>query len=124
MTNSLRGLSFGGHNVTLRIRSFQAPCLAVLVDGIKRGVIAFQPFEIELCDLRGAKELSVVVYGNRYNTFGHLHLDNDALNWCGPKCVEIGRLPKRVLSSLGICRLSSARLRVQTPSRQPIGKDI
>jgi hypothetical protein len=54
------------------------------VDGIKRGVIAFQPFEIELGDLRGAKELSIVVYGNRYNTFGHLHLDNDALNWCGP----------------------------------------
>jgi hypothetical protein len=33
MTSSLRGLNFGGQNVTLRIRSFQGLCLAVLVDG-------------------------------------------------------------------------------------------
>ena len=55
------------------------------VDGEKKGPIAFSPHRKKIGRLRnGMHQLTVCVYGNRFNGFGTLHNANDNYVWYGP----------------------------------------
>jgi hypothetical protein len=73
--------------VTLCIPRFSAPVLAVAVavDGTRRGLIAFEPYILELGTLEpGHHTLEITFFGNRFNAFGHLHLSEGVSPWCEP----------------------------------------
>ena len=93
-----QGLPFYGGNVTfkmpfcceageykLRVPHFRATVLGVEVDGVERGIIAYSPYEIDLGQLTaGSHLLKLTMYGNRINSFGQVHLQDDALTFFGP----------------------------------------
>ena len=59
----------------LTLSSFAAPCAAVILDGEDIGTIAFSPYKIKLNNLKkGKHRLEFIVYGNRHNSFGALHM--------------------------------------------------
>lgn len=69
----------------VHIPHFQAPALAVYVDGKRKGLIAFAPRRLELGRLgAGEHELKIRFYGNRFNGFGTLHNANEDFVWYGP----------------------------------------
>lgn len=96
-----QGLPFYAGNVTYvcRFRSsprdektvihvphFSAPVLAVFLDGVRVGVIAFQPYVVDLGTLQPDREyeLRIVAYGNRENSFGTLHMPDGVSRWFAP----------------------------------------
>ena len=59
--------------------------LAAYLDGEKRGLIAYAPNRVNIGKVsKGRHELSVVLYGNRFNGFGTLHNANENYVWYGP----------------------------------------
>jgi hypothetical protein len=96
-----QGLPFYGGNVTyhckaslpdgpaaLRIPRFQAPLVALDVDGKRIGQILRAPFRLELPGARGALILDLTCFGDRINTFGPLHNCNPLENNWGPKAAR------------------------------------
>ncbi len=94
-----QSLPFYGGNVTLkmpfhceageyrfRVPNFCASVLGVEVDGEDRGIIAYSPYQVDLGRLAaGDHLLKLTMYGNRINSFGQVHLKDDALTYFGPK---------------------------------------
>ncbi len=92
-----QGLPFYGGNVVyktivnlpecrLRVRTnyYRGAAVEVFVDGKSAGLIAFDPYMLDLGELADGKhEISFVLYGNRYNTFGALHNNDKNLRWLG-----------------------------------------
>lgn len=69
----------------LELPHFSAPVIAVNLNGERKGLIAYAPHRLELGTLsKGRHQLEIVVYGNRYNSFGTLHNANDEFRWYGP----------------------------------------
>lgn len=66
-------------NVTLRVREFSGPVLNIhgqssTTTGSKLGNIALQPRTLYLGKFGpGEHKISITAYGNRYNSFGHIH---------------------------------------------------
>ena len=97
---AIQGLPFYAGNVTyicrfkssssertiVHVPHFLAPVLAVFLDGVRVGVIAVQPYVIELGTLRPGTEheLRIVAYGNRENAFGTLHMPDGVSRWFAP----------------------------------------
>lgn len=93
-----QGLPFYGGNViyktkvtlpecSLKIRAnyYRGALIKVLFDGKEAGRIAFNPFCVDIGDVdAGEHEVSFILYGNRYNTFGALHDCGDYRVWYGP----------------------------------------
>lgn len=74
-----------GKSRTLQVPEFAGPVLAVSVDGIRKGVIALAPFQIELGQLgRGEHAIDITLYGNRVNAFGTVHNAYHNFFWYGP----------------------------------------
>ena len=76
-------ISTGGEYF-IRIPKFNAPALAVYADGKECGLIAYSPHRLSLGRLdAGRHEIEVVMYGNRFNSFGMLHNANENYTWYG-----------------------------------------
>lgn len=70
----------------LRVPNFCASVLGVEIDGKDRGIIAYSPYEADLGLLKsGDHLLKLTIYGNRINSFGQVHLKDDALTYFGPQ---------------------------------------
>lgn len=73
------------NNVYLHVPHFSAICLSVSVNGEKKGTIAYSPHKLLLGDLKaGVYDISICVYGSRFNSFGTIHNANDEFKWYGP----------------------------------------
>lgn len=74
-----------GGRLRLRVPHFKQPLCAVKVDGKDVGRIVLAPFEVDLGELpEGEHEIEIKAFGNRYNTFGALHMNDDDTRWFGP----------------------------------------
>lgn len=94
-----QGLPFYGGNLRyhtkvtlpeckLRVRAnyYRSAMIKVLLDGKEIGRIAFDPFATDpVCVSAGEHELTLIHYGNRYNSFGALHDCGDQRDWFGPE---------------------------------------
>lgn len=68
----------------LSVHDFSAPLLGVVVDGKRVGTIFTAPYEADLGVLEaGRHTVDLIVFGNRYNTFGPLHNSDPAYDWWG-----------------------------------------
>ena len=73
----------GGYFV--RIPDFRAPLLSVQADGGETRRIAYAPHRASLGTLeKGTHDLTVRLYGNRFNAFGTLHNCSPNYTWYGP----------------------------------------
>lgn len=93
-----QGYPFYGGNVTYRLpfvskgetyqldaTLFRAPCMKVMLDGKKMGMIAFSPYTCSLGEVsEGEHVLELTVYGSRINTFGTVHNCSQTEQWYGP----------------------------------------
>lgn len=94
-----QGLPFYGANITystkinapedcdaiINIGTYSGTAMRVYVDDKDMGILAYAPYEITVKDLKkGEHELKVTLYGNRYNSFGSIHLNDTKLEWFGP----------------------------------------
>jgi len=73
-------------HITLSVPKFSSPVLAVSDPKRKKklGIIAFQPRTLDLGELEeGEHKIEITAYGNRYNSFGHIHAPT-WVNACGP----------------------------------------
>lgn len=76
----------GNSAVTISVPSFSSPVLTVAnrITKKKLGRIAFQPHTLELGTFdEGEHKIAITAFGDRYNSFGHIHLRQD-LGYCGP----------------------------------------
>jgi hypothetical protein len=74
-------------SATLSVPKFSSPVLAVhdTKSGTKLGRIAFQPHTLDLGKLPpGKHSISITAFGNRYNAFGHIHLNDGITDVCWP----------------------------------------
>ena len=69
----------------VHIPHFSSPVLAVYLDGVKKGLIAYAPHSLDLGQVNsGSHKLIIRLYGNRFNGFGTLHNANEDFIWYGP----------------------------------------
>ena len=71
--------------IALYVPRFASPVISVDLDGYRKGLVAFEPNMLELGELSpGEHHLELRCFGNRFNSFGHVHLPDGASKWCGP----------------------------------------
>ncbi len=76
--------------VIVEVPHFGGAVMEVFLNGESKGIIAYAPHKADLGPLpAGSYELSVVVYGNRYNSFGTLHNADDEYRWYGPDSYRV-----------------------------------
>lgn len=72
--------------ITLSVPQFSSPVLAVTDRDTKKkiGRIALQPHALRLGKFdEGVHKISIAAFGNRYNSFGHIHVPNE-VDYCNP----------------------------------------
>jgi hypothetical protein len=73
--------------IALSVPQFSSPVLKVsdLQTERKIGHIALQPHMLPLGRYKaGVHKVAITAFGNRYNSFGHIHLPDNSTNQCGP----------------------------------------
>ena len=76
-----------GERLSVRLGEFRGVAVRVLVDGRPAGVLAWEPYELDITDLvhgRDEAELVLEVIGHRRNSHGPLHVNEKWLRWTGP----------------------------------------
>ncbi|MCL2407402.1 MAG: hypothetical protein FWC95_05680 [Defluviitaleaceae bacterium] len=83
----------GNGSVRVQASYFRCPLIGVKLNGEDAGIIAYAPYTLDLGSLpTGEHELEITTYGNRYNTFGTLHINNN-LGWSWPNAWRSGGSP-------------------------------
>ncbi len=68
-----------------KVSEYRGTLVRVALDGEDKGVIAFDPFRLNLGRVEAGKHtLSFTLFGNRFNAFGPLHNTNTGELWLGP----------------------------------------
>lgn len=91
-----QGLPFYGGNVTYHLEAegdsllveatnYSGALIAVDIDGVRKGRIAYMPYEL-LCENlgEGKHKVDITLFGHRYNSFGAVHLTDAKHSWHGP----------------------------------------
>jgi hypothetical protein len=79
--------STSSSHATLKVPDFSSPVLAITnsATNTQLGRIALQPRTLDLGSLQSGKhEIAITAFGNRYNSFGHMHLPDGITNQCWP----------------------------------------
>ncbi|MBR3954622.1 MAG: hypothetical protein IKJ63_04010 [Clostridia bacterium] len=91
-----QGLPFYGGNVTYHLTAegnafsieatrYMGTLMKVCVDGEEKGKIIYPPYKLILKDLgNGVHNIDITLFGNRFNSFGPVHLSNNKHSWHGP----------------------------------------
>ncbi len=91
-----QGLPFYGGNVTyhldaqgtdLRVQAtrYKGALISVAVDGEEKGKIVYPPYLLDINGLSdGEHKVDITLFGNRYNSFGAVHLTDNKHSWHGP----------------------------------------
>ena len=68
----------------LALGDFVGAAATLDIDGCRVANISLPPFSAEKVLEKGEHEISVTLYGNRFNSFGQLHC-TDLSGWLGPE---------------------------------------
>lgn len=91
-----QGLPFYGGNVTyhldaqgtdLRVQAtrYRGALISVAVDGTEKGKIVYPPYMLDINGLAdGEHKVDITLFGNRFNSFGAVHLTDNKHSWHGP----------------------------------------
>ncbi len=74
-----------GDAISIAVTNYTGALLSVSVDGEKKGRIVLPPYELKLAGLGDGKHnVDITIFGNRYNSFGPVHLSDEKYSWHGP----------------------------------------
>lgn len=78
--------------VQVHVPCYRGAAVNVEVDGVPAGNVTFAPYLCTLADLSAGKHIiTLTLYGNRFNSFGQLHLANAGPGyWYGPDSWRTG----------------------------------
>jgi hypothetical protein len=91
-----QGLPFYGGNVTYHLEAqgnslcieatrYRGALIGVSVDGKEKGKIVYPPYVLQISDLgEGNHKVDITLFGNRFNSFGAVHLTDIRHSWHGP----------------------------------------
>ncbi len=95
--------------VSIQSEFYRGSLIGVGLDGKRVNRIVLPPYETVIENVaKGKHTLSLTLFGNRYNSFGALHLVNSATEWIGPEawrtegwnwCYEYRTKPFGILKS-------------------------
>ena len=99
-----------GGRIALWLPHYRGSLVRAALDGTDCGRIVYSPYQLILEDVTPGKHvLSLKLFGNRFNTFGQLHLAaNSSYHWYGPNsyrttgdlwCYEYWTRPTGILAS-------------------------
>ena len=72
-------------SVKLTVSDYRGGLVRVYVDGEDKGTIIYAPYELTVDGLTNDEhEITLKLYGHRYNTFGAVHIVNKNERWHGP----------------------------------------
>ena len=70
----------------IQVPVYKGAVMSVKVDGCEKGKIAYNPFTLDLGDMKkGVHKIEITLYGTRFNAFGTLHNSEIEEKWAGPK---------------------------------------
>lgn len=70
--------------VKVHASNYRGSLIGVSVDGVRVGSIALPPYDCIIENVaKGKHTLELTVFGNRHNSFGALHIVNEAERWFG-----------------------------------------
>ncbi len=106
-------------DVRVHVPQYRGALVEVSLDGRHCGEIIYAPYDCVLSGISaGRHTLTLKVYGNRFNSFGQLHLCDPDFTWMGPDsyrttgdawCPEYRPRPFGILTSPGISSDRGAR---------------
>ena len=71
--------------IELETSYYRGSLIAVALDGERVGRIVLPPYRLRLENIsKGKHTVTLTLFGNRYNSFGSLHLVNEGMAWIGP----------------------------------------
>ncbi|MGN1479327.1 MAG: hypothetical protein ACI4XH_06135, partial [Acutalibacteraceae bacterium] len=71
--------------VKIKVSDYRGGLIRVYVDGEDKGAIVYAPYELTVDGLSNEEhEITLRLYGHRYNTFGAVHIVNRHEKWHGP----------------------------------------
>ena len=71
--------------VKIKASDYRGGLIRVYVDGEDKGTIIYAPYELTIDGIAdGEHEVTLKLYGHRYNTFGALHIVDQTEKWHGP----------------------------------------
>lgn len=74
-----------GRDLLVHVSHYRGALVGVSLDGRRVGSLIFDPYILRIPAVPvGPHRLTLTLFGNRYNTFGELHLADDTLTWHGP----------------------------------------
>lgn len=74
-----------GKDVLVHVSHYRGALIGVSLDGRRIGSLIFDPYTLRIPAVpTGRHQLTLTLFGNRYNTFGELHLADNTLEWHGP----------------------------------------
>ncbi len=74
-----------GRDLLVHISHYRGALIGVSLDGKRVGSIIFDPYVLRIPGVPAGKHrLTLTLFGNRYNTFGELHLSDSTREWHGP----------------------------------------
>ena len=70
----------------LAVPKYKGALVKVYLDGVERGIAAFEPYRVHLGRVScGEHLLTLKLFGNRFNGFGSLHNTDEYNRWSGPE---------------------------------------
>lgn len=101
-------------DIKIVVDHFRGALVKVFVDDEELGNICWAPFEMSKQNIKaGIHKLKLVLYGNRYNTFGPLHYKFNDVKFCNPSfwyCEKEDWCYEYMLKNIGI--LSSPEIKI------------
>jgi len=91
-----QGLPFYGGNITYHLEAqgsslhveatrYRGTLVSVAVDGEEKGKIVYPPYSLDVDGLaNGSHKVDITLFGNRFNSFGAVHLTDVKHSWHGP----------------------------------------
>ena len=74
-----------GNGFEVEVPRYVGTLVDVAVDGESKGKIVYPPYKLQIEDLgEGNHKIDITLFGNRYNSFGPVHLTEESCSWCGP----------------------------------------
>ena len=74
-----------GNGFEIEVPRYIGTLVDVAIDGESKGKIVYPPYKLKVDDIGdGSHKIDITLFGNRYNSFGPVHLTDEYRSWHGP----------------------------------------
>ena len=74
-----------GNGFEIEVPRYIGTLVDVAIDGESKGKIVYPPYKLKVDDIgEGSHKIDITLFGNRYNSFGPVHLTDEYRSWHGP----------------------------------------